>query len=154
MKKIVVLSDTHGNISAIEKILPIMKESDYVFHLGDYSKDIELYRRELGDKLYSVKGNCDGSGPETVLDIEGLKIILVHGDFYGVKNGVENLYFHAKSIGANVVFYGHTHCALIEEYSNVTMINPGCMKGFYDKTYCYAVIHNGKITAKIVSLNG
>lgn len=40
MKKIVVISDTHGNFSCIEKLLGIMKESDYVFHLGDFEKDI------------------------------------------------------------------------------------------------------------------
>ena len=152
MKKIVVLSDTHGNVSAIKKLAEIIKESDYVFHLGDYSSDIELFRREFGDKLYSVKGNCDGGGKETILEIEGIKTILVHGDAYSVKLGLSKLCKHALDEGAGLVFYGHTHVANIENRAGVTMINPGCMTKHGEKTYCYTVIHNGKITAKIVPI--
>ena len=75
MKTAVIISDTHGNISAMEKLLPIMKESDFVFHLGDFQRDIELFEKELGKKIISVKGNCDGGGEEIVTEIEGVKII-------------------------------------------------------------------------------
>ena len=42
MKKLLILSDTHGNISAMEKLKTIMAESDYIIHLGDNEKDINL----------------------------------------------------------------------------------------------------------------
>ena len=152
MKKIVVLSDTHGNISAIERLTDIMKESDYVFHLGDYQSDIALFNREFGDKIHSVKGNCDMGGGDEILDVEGVKIMITHGNEYGVKNGLTRLNFKAKEVGANVVFYGHTHVAKIEEFDGITFINPGALKSFINKTYCYAVVHNGKLTAKIVDI--
>ena len=53
MKKIVIISDTHANFSALEALFPIMKESDYLFHLGDFQRDIKHYERELGDKVIS-----------------------------------------------------------------------------------------------------
>ena len=152
MKKITVISDTHGNISALEKLLPIMKESDYVFHLGDFNKDIKLYEKELGGRVYSVLGNCDGGGSDCVLEIDGVKILLTHGDRYGVKQSNYKLSLAAKELGVKVVFYGHTHDAKIEEIDGITLVNPGCMTRFSENTYCYAVIYDGKVIHKIVSL--
>jgi len=152
MKKLLILSDTHGNISAMEKLKNIMAESDYIIHLGDNEKDINLYR-EFSQKIFSVLGNCDGGGSDKIIEIEGLKILLTHGDKYRVKSGITNLFFHAKEIGVNVVMFGHTHSSFIEELEGITFINPGALKGYFDKSYCYAVIYNGKITAKIVNVN-
>ena len=154
MKTIVALSDTHGNVSAMEKICQIMKENDFVFHLGDFYKDAFLFKRDLGDKLYCVAGNCDGGGDDLFLQIEELKVMLTHGDRYGVKDGIDRLYYKAKELGVNVVFYGHTHCADITVYDGITFINSGCMKNCFDQSYCYAVINKDKIVAKIVKING
>ena len=151
MKTVIVLSDTHANFSALEKLLPKMKENDYVFHLGDYERDLLAYQKELNGKLRSVKGNCDGGGNDLILEIENLKIMLTHGDRYSVKRSNFNLLLRAKEVGANVVFYGHTHCADIEEIDGITFINPGCCNRWSENTYCYAVLNNGKITAKIVN---
>ena len=152
MKKIFVLSDTHGNISSIEKLVDVIKESDYVFHLGDYSRDILAFSREFGDKIHFVKGNCDGGGNDLILQIEDLKVMLTHGDRYGVKGGLLRLALYAKEKGVNVVFYGHTHVADITEQDGITFINPGTTKGFFEKTYCYTVIYGNKITSKIVRI--
>ena len=46
MKTAIVISDTHRNFSALEKLLPKMLENDYVFHLGDNDGDILSYRKE------------------------------------------------------------------------------------------------------------
>ena len=111
-----------------------MKESDYIFHLGDYQSDIALFSREFGDKIHSVKGNCDMGGGDEILDIEGVKIMITHGNEYGVKNGLTRLNFKAKEVGASVVFYGHTHLAKIEEFDGITFINPGTLKSFINKS--------------------
>lgn len=152
MKKIVVLSDTHGNYSALEKLLPIMQESDYVFHLGDYQKDILSYQKELGNKIISVKGNCDGGGNDQLLEIEGVKIFLTHGDRYSVKSDLFRLEYKAKEVRASLVFYGHTHCAGVYESDSITYVNPGCLNGFLERSYCYAVIHDGKFVLKNVKV--
>lgn len=151
MKKIVVVSDTHGNCRAIDKLLPIMNESDYVFHLGDYHRDIVAYRNDIKAEVVSVNGNCDGGGEDTVLDIDGVRVMLTHGDRYGVKGTLLKLFMRAKEVGANVVFYGHTHDADIVEQEGVYLINPGCTTMFSQNSYCYVVIYDGKITAKIVN---
>ena len=151
MKKILVLSDTHANISALEKLTNIMAESDMIFHLGDHQKDILLFK-EFQDKIYSVKGNCDGGGSDQIIQVENLKILLTHGDKYGVKNDLYNLFLKAKELGVDVVFYGHTHDACIMNEQGIYLINPGALKGFFQKSYCYAVVYGDKITAKIVDV--
>ena len=150
MKTIIVVSDTHGNYSSIEKLLPIMNESDYVFHLGDFERDITAYKRVLKAQIVSVKGNCDGGGEEKVVEIEGVKILLTHGDVYNVKTTLSNLYYRAKELGATVVFYGHTHNSNVEKIDGIEFINSGCMNKFSQNSYCYAVIHNKKLTSKVV----
>lgn len=152
MKKLIIISDSHGNLSAIEKLLPIMKESDYVIHLGDHYDDIKPFFREIEDKVYFVKGNCDGGGEDLIFQIEKVKIMLTHGDRYGVKYSLYKLYLQAKSQGVNVVFYGHTHRADVAENDGIKLINPGCLTAYGDKSYCYAVINENKITASIVYL--
>ncbi len=152
MKKIVVVSDTHGNISCLEKILDIMKESDYVFHLGDFQRDILQYSKELADKIVSVKGNCDGGGDYQIFQVEKLKSLLVHGDRYCVKDSLDKLYYLANELSVDVVFYGHTHIASIKKIDNIWFINPGCMSSFAQKSYCYVVIFENKIVAKLVNI--
>ena len=39
MKTVTVLSDTHGNRRAMEKLDTVLAESDYIIHLGDTSGD-------------------------------------------------------------------------------------------------------------------
>lgn len=152
MKTLLILSDTHGNLEGINKLLPLMSESDYVIHLGDYCRDFRDMPPEIYDKLYFVKGNCDGGGEDAFIEIEDLKIMLTHGDRYGVKQSLTKLYLKGKETGVNVVLYGHTHIHNIEEYNGITFINPGTLSLYGKKTYCYAVIHKDKITAKIVEI--
>ena len=52
MKKIVVLSDTHGNYSSLEKLLPIINENDILIHLGDHDSDLKFFQREIKSKIY------------------------------------------------------------------------------------------------------
>ena len=153
MKTAVILSDTHGNFSAIDKLLPIMNEANFVIHLGDHDSDILSYRKELKDKIVSVKGNCDGGSDEQILNVEGVKILITHGNLYGVKQSLYKLTLRAKELGVSAVFYGHTHQAQIDFIDGIQFVNPGAMTRFSEKSYCYAVFYGGKLTAKIVPFN-
>ena len=152
MKTIVTISDTHGNFSAIDKILPIINENDFCFHLGDFQRDILAYRNDIKSKVYSVKGNCDGGGDDEILQIEKVKILITHGDRYDVKSSLYSLFLRAKELGVNLVFYGHTHNADIIEKDGIYLVNPGAMKAFGQSSYAYTVIHGEKIVCKIVNI--
>ena len=155
MKRIIVISDTHGNPQNVEKLLPLIAENDYVIHLGDGAADMREVRTLYPEKVYACAGNCDffSSLPESgELEVENCKIFFCHGHKYDVKRGVSALAEEAKRRGCDVALFGHTHEACIIEQGGVTLINPGSLRRFAGEggSYCYLVIHKDKVTPVIV----
>ena len=152
MKKILCISDSHGNIAGIQNLLDKMNECDYIFHLGDHYYDINLFLKEYDTKIYTVFGNCDGGGEDYQIIIDGVKILLTHGDKYHVKSSLLRLSIRAQELGVNLVLYGHTHNAKIDEYNGITFVNPGALSRFGGKSYCIIEIENGKFSTRIENL--
>lgn len=155
MKKILVISDSHGNRKGVEKLLPLIAENDYVIHLGDGAGDMWEVRAQYPDKVYAYAGNCDFFSPlpdEEELEIEYVKILCCHGHKYRVKSDLDPLAREAKKRGCDIVLYGHTHQALITEIDGVTLINPGMLRRDVGEggSYCYLVINKDKFTPVIV----
>ena len=153
MTTIVVLSDSHGNRRDIEKLFPVMEESDIIIHLGDTSQDGSFIRSKFPQNTYILNGNCDlmKSGEnEIVLEVEGVKILACHGHLYSVKGTPQKLVNRAKELGCAVALYGHTHSASEMEIDGVLTINPGTMSRYANRSYCYLVINGNKPVSKIV----
>jgi putative phosphoesterase len=133
--KLILISDSHGNKTGIDKIFNTL-EFDYLFFMGDGLADIGNY--SYLDNVYTVCGNCDFFFNEVVdreVEVGGLKIFMTHGHKYGVKLGLSKLVAKAKEVGAQIVFYGHTHIQKVEKIDNIYFINPG--KFFKDATGRY-----------------
>ena len=155
MKRIIILSDSHGNLKGVEELLPLIAENDYVIHLGDGAGDMREAWGLYPEKIYACAGNCDffSSLPEDgVLDVEGISIYFCHGHRYGVKTDLRALALAAKRRNCAVALYGHTHVADITEMEGVTLINPGTLRRAVGQggSYCYLVVHNEKVTPVIV----
>ena len=155
MKKIIVVSDSHGNMNGIDALRALIAENDFVIHLGDGVQDLRAIRAEYPEKAYFCAGNCDffaGYPTEGTLDIEGVRIFYCHGHRYGVKNGLEALASVAKSRGCEIALYGHTHEAKISQIDGVTLINPGTARYALDRggSYCYLVVNGAKFTPVLV----
>lgn len=157
MKKVVIFSDSHGNKAAINKLLPIMNEADYIICLGDVKDETEDLEILYNDKFIRIRGNCDFDYSvltEQIIEIEGLKILITHGHEYRVKSSLLDLTARARELSASVALYGHTHIAVVTEENGLTLINPGALGGYGARTYCYAVITGGRILARTVPLYG
>ena len=156
MKRILIISDTHRNLSDIEKLMPFAKECDLVVHLGDHSSDMRGFSETLGGKLLSVDGNCDifGTGnSELCFEEEGMKIFACHGHRYGVKGGKGKLIEKAKELKADIALYGHTHKSEVSMIDGIKLINPGCLSRYSaKKSYCVLIINKGVATEKIVEI--
>ena len=155
MKKILVISDTHGSRKGIEKLKPLIAENDYVIHLGDGAGDMREVMGLYPDKVYLCAGNCDFFSPlpdEGILEVEYLKIFYCHGHKYGVKRDLHSLCKAAKEKGCDIALYGHTHDSLIAELDGVTLINPGSARypAGEGGSYCYLVINKDQATPVIV----
>lgn len=155
MKKLIIMSDTHGNRNVAEQMLSRIAENDYVIHLGDGATDMRQVRALFPEKVYACAGNCDMFTPlpdEGELEVEYVKMFFCHGHKYGVKYDLQTLAAEAKRRDCQIALYGHTHIAQITEIDGVTLINPGSMRLEPGKggSYCYLVINKDQFTPVIV----
>ncbi len=155
MTKILVVSDSHGNLKNIEKLQPLVAENDMFVHLGDGAGDIRDITREYPDKVYQCAGNCDFFSPlptEDVIEVERLRIFICHGHKFRVKSTLTELVAETKRRNCDIALYGHTHIAKITQINGVTLINPGSLRYPLGEggSYCYLVIHGDKATPVLV----
>lgn len=125
--KILVVADSHGKKENL-KIALESDEYDKIIYVGDGIKDL-LELSVDKTKLILVKGNNDITKvvpQQTVVEIEGKRFFITHGDEYNVKYGFKNLIEEADKLNANVVIFAHTHISLQTKLENgMILINPG-----------------------------
>lgn len=126
---IAVISDTHGNKNIILKIRQEIKKRNIkgVIHLGDNIDDVEEIIEGLDCKFYGVRGNCDLSSfpEELIVSIENKRFFITHGHRYGVKAGLNNIFYKGRELGVDAVLFGHTHIKIISKEEGMWVINPG-----------------------------
>ncbi len=121
--KIVLVSDNHGDISSIKKILNREQDGEYYLHCGD----CEMSREELRP-FSPVKGNNDYAYDYPlykVLEIGDHRIFITHGHRYIILNSLNGLVAKAHELCCDVVFFGHTHIFNDTLVDGVHLINPG-----------------------------
>lgn len=125
---IAVVSDTHRAIKYINLAKELIKSADILIHLGDNIDDVEIIKSGFKGEVYAVAGNCDYSGKypkEAIIEVNGRKIFFTHGDLYGVKHSMNNIYYRGKELDVDIVLFGHTHQQVIEEKNGIILMNPG-----------------------------
>jgi putative phosphoesterase len=151
-----VISDTHGDIAIAEKVIQEMAGVDLIIHLGDHYEDGIKLKEKTGIPLIAIRGNCDGYFPgedEMVYQVDGHKILLIHGHQYGVKSDLNRLYFRALELGCDLALYGHTHTPVNMTFGNVMILNPGSLslpRGGSKPSYGIVDIHGPEIYSYIM----
>lgn len=135
--KIVVMSDSHGAASVLRSVIEKHEDADMFIHLGDGEREMHTILRihpQLSDKLYYLKGNCDGGmlifRTELRLALalpHGHKIFAAHGDAFQVKFSTKRIEHEAKECGADIVLYGHTHVGDCRYENGTYILNPGSL---------------------------
>lgn len=154
--KILVFSDSHGNLFWVKKVLEIFKDLDMIFHLGDNIRDAIKIQEAVSCPVKYVKGNTDlCKGPlEIVEDICGKRFLLTHGHEYRIKSDLNSLYYAAQEKEADVVLFGHSHVPYQETINGIFFLNPGSIgdKRWQPKeTYgIIEIAENGSIEARIL----
>jgi putative phosphoesterase len=159
MKLYIVVSDTHGYLSGIKKIISQYPQAHGLIHLGDYYKDALVLKNEFPHLEYaSVPGNCDyvlNAPRELFLEVGGKRLLLTHGHHDNVKNGTSRLETRALNGGFDAVLFGHTHVPCYKMVSTVHVINPGSPvypRGSSGPTYALMEIGQGDIQVRIMDL--
>ena len=125
---IAVVSDTHRVTKYIDLAKQLIKDADVLIHLGDNIDDVDVLKSGFKGEVYAVAGNCDYSAKypkEALIEVNRKKIFFTHGDLYGVKNSINNIYYRGKELDADIVLFGHTHQQIIEHEKGIVLMNPG-----------------------------
>ena len=153
--RILVFSDTHGDISGCAHLLRTIPGVGLVLHAGDYSGDAKkLAALFPALSVEFVRGNCDMdvTDVEKVVEICGKRIFLTHGHLYNVKTDCEysTLVSKTKTEGYDLAVFGHTHVAYNNNFGQFFLLNPGSIK--YGLTYGVVEIEDGRLRTAICSL--
>ncbi|MCI8586160.1 MAG: metallophosphoesterase [Lachnospiraceae bacterium] len=128
--KILIISDTHGSVGNLEKVLKKVAPIDHLIHLGDVEGQEEQIAAMAGVPVSMVAGNNDWfcELPKQQLIMLGkYRVFLTHGHRYGVHGGHEGLRQQAALKRADIVMYGHTHYPCVEQKPGLTILNPGSL---------------------------
>lgn len=169
---LLVISDTHGRSDTIRQTLSKLNFRPWaILFLGDGLRDLDVIAEDPRYEdltVYSVAGNCDKFGffPADAPDVRSvmvgeLKILMMHGDTFGVKHGLGEARRYAAAQGADVLLYGHTHAPFVETLSAgdyigggvtlskpLTVANPGSLGRplfGHDRSFGVLTVRNGQI---------
>lgn len=155
--KILVISDTHGELGKVYEVYRNLKNVDMILHLGDYIKDAEDLAKRLDIPVKAVKGNMDGgmSKEDTshIVSTDAGDILITHGHMDGVNYDITNLVYRAMEEKCKMVFFGHTHIPYLEKSDDITIMNPGSLtrpRDGSDGSYGIVEINDGKADCKVI----
>lgn len=126
--RILVISDSHGQLDNLNKILREAGKVDKVIHLGDVVGQDDALREMCNCPVTIVKGNCDFYSKNElveIVEVENMKIFATHGHRFNVEYGINDLCNAAKEEGCSVALYGHTHVPDVSYGKNILVMNPG-----------------------------
>ena len=127
--RVLVLSDSHGDVYKLRRAIDSQPTAKLIFFLGDGEYDIDSV--ECRVPVITVRCNCDfgSSLPLNFTDeVCGKKIYCTHGFRENVKYTTENLISAAKSHGAHIALYGHTHVPVTSYDGVLYLVNPGSVR--------------------------
>jgi len=149
--RIGVVSDTHGDTqgwqAAIEGPLAgvelILHAGDILYHgprnpmpAGYAPAALAELMNHAPAPIIIARGNCDSDVDQLVLEypiqapyavvvIDGMRIIVNHGDEFGLENPVPGIARVAEKYAVNLYVCGHTHAPLLERAGDSLIMNPG-----------------------------
>ena len=157
--RIVVISDSHGRGSIVDRIIRREKQAEAIIFLGDVTSDIEDFTYEYTDKkFYIVSGNCDrfSDYPYTRVEkIGGLNVFMAHGHTLSVKGGLGVLIQAAKQSDCQIALYGHTHIPNIKYEDGLYIVNPGscsCSRDMEGNSYAVIDVRENGILPSIIRI--
>lgn len=163
--RIGILSDTHDRIQLIDEAVEKLNGIgvDLVLHAGDYIAPFTIpHFKSLRARLIGVFGNNDGDrnllrkrfsevggevyGCFVELDVEGLKIGLIHGDDENLLKALINSNYF------DVIVHGHTHKSEVYRVGKTLVINPGEVCGYLTGKSTMAILNVKTMDVEVINL--
>jgi putative phosphoesterase len=156
-----LISDTH--IPDRAKILPTnvieaFDDVELILHAGDLTSPKVLEELEKIAPVMAVQGNMDRANgidlPKAkIIEAEGLKIGVIHGEVYPRADSDQLLYL-AKELNVDILVSGHSHQPKIEQKEGILLLNPGSpiVPRLADRTVMLLEINNREVDVEIVKI--
>jgi hypothetical protein len=168
--KLVVMSDSHGNIDFVQKVIKIAEDekADYIIHLGDDSSDMIHFKDFNIQNVIVVPGVYEREYEDKTITNLQNRILKKFGD-------VRVLITHTRSSHANdlpqdikpeeliekrevdIVLFGHTHLYYADVEDSILFVNPGHLKVEDKKgmppTYAVLEIIDRTVKVRIIGMN-
>ena len=154
MKKILLLSDTHGYMD--ERILAYAEKADEIWHAGDIGDIAVTDALNKIARVRGVYGNIDGGVMRTVFplnqffEVEGIKVFMTHiagkpGSYPPRVNA------EIRKFKPQIFVCGHSHICMVKQNLALSLlhINPGAagVQGFHKvRTLLRMDLDNGKVS--------
>ncbi|PMQ02459.1 MAG: YfcE family phosphodiesterase [Dictyoglomus sp. NZ13-RE01] len=144
--KILVISDTHGGTSFLEKISDYLRDVDLILHAGDIlyhgprnplpdgyaPSKLAEFLNNLNKPVIISRGNCDADvdqlvikypilSPYSFIFVSPWRILLTHGE----DKSEEELFSLGEKYNVNLVIFGHIHTPVLKRKDRVILLNPG-----------------------------
>ena len=156
-----LISDTHIPDRAKvlpQKVLDAFNDVDLILHAGDLTSPRVIEELESLAPVMAVQGNMDRVNgidlPRAkVIEAEGLKIGIVHGEVYPRADSDQLLYL-AKELNVDILVSGHSHQPKIEQEEGILLLNPGSpiVPRLADRTVMLLEIDNRQVDVEIVKI--
>lgn len=156
-----LISDTHIPDRARiipQNVIDAFSDVELILHAGDLTSLDVVEELEKIAPVMAVQGNMDRVNginlPKAkTLEVEGVKIGIVHGEVYP-RADTQQLVYLAKQLDVDILVSGHSHQPKIEQTDGVLLINPGSpiVPRLADRTVMLLEIHNKEVDVQIVKI--
>ena len=156
-----LISDTHIPDRAKEipeKVFEAFSEVDLIMHAGDLTSPKVIDDLEQIAPVMAIQGNMDRAKgidlpAAKVIEAEGLKIGIVHGEVYP-RADTQQLVYLAKELDVDILVSGHSHQPKIEQTDGVLLLNPGSpiVPRLADRTVMILEINDREVDVEIIKI--
>ena len=156
-----LISDTHIPDRARilpQKVLEAFSNVELILHAGDLTSPKVMDELEEIAPVMAVQGNMDRANgidlPKAkVIEAEGLKIGVIHGEVYP-RAGSDQLFYLAKELNVDILVSGHSHQPKIEQKEGILLLNPGSpiVPRLADRTVMLLEIKDKAVDVEIVKI--
>ena len=152
MKRILVLSDTHGlSLKRVQDIIN-KEKCDITVHCGDYGYEPEVMKKLF---TYYVDGNNDFLSQENKqsekFEVENFNFLVIHGHQvprFKYRDWLNGIHRYVADKNVDVVLFGHSHHFEVKEFfDHIILANPGsiALPDNMQSTYLVITINKGEI---------
>jgi len=126
--KILVVADSHGDRTRLQKIIDREQPFDVLIHCGDGLDDLAHAGLPRSAAVLSVSGNMDRTraGSERLIEttLSGVRFLICHGDRFAAHRDYDRLLDEGLRRRADIICCGHTHMPCLLNH-RLLLFNPG-----------------------------